>query len=99
MTLDYLIHGLLQTNSLEATHHFIRDRTRSIRQDFTLQHESGPIAIECHERIARLHILSLHEMRGVAEFTEHLEMEPLRKLTRFLQYSMHRLKPLSHIPF
>ncbi|KAF8336517.1 SAC3/GANP/Nin1/mts3/eIF-3 p25 family-domain-containing protein [Cantharellus anzutake] len=80
MTLDYLIHDLLESNSLEATHHFLRDRTRSIRQDFTLQHENGLIAIECHERIARLHILSLHEMRGVQDFTEHMEMEQLRKV-------------------
>jgi SAC3/GANP family len=78
-TLDYLIHNLLASNSLEATHNFIRDRTRSIRQDFTLQHESGLLAIECHERIARLHILSLHEMRGVKDYTEHLEMEQVRK--------------------
>ena len=79
MTLDYLIHDLLSNSAIENVHRFLRDRTRSIRQDFTVQHNNGPLAIECHERIARLHILSLHEMRGEEGYTEHLELEQLRK--------------------
>lgn len=98
MTLDYLVHDLLANNSIEATHHFIRDRTRSIRQDFTLQHDSGPLAIECHERIARLHILCLHEMRGIKDYTEHLELEQLRKGASTRSLSPKRRKRyLSHI--
>lgn len=81
MTLDYLVHDLLDEKPIEVAHKFIRDRTRSIRVDFTVQHDRGPLAIECHERIARFHILSLHEMReqGTETYSEGLEMEQLRK--------------------
>lgn len=59
-TLDYLFHELMATQGMEATYAFIRDRTRAIRTDFTIQHSNGPIAIECFERIARFHILAVH---------------------------------------
>jgi hypothetical protein len=81
-TLDYLFKVLLAKESLFDTHGFIRDRTRSIRQDFTLQNDRGPIAIECHERIARYHILCLHFLRdkeGVGSYQEQQELEQVRK--------------------
>lgn len=81
-TLDYLFNDLLPRESLFETHGFIRDRTRSIRQDFTLQNERGRIAIECHERIARYHILCLHFLRdkeGVGSYQEQQELEQVRK--------------------
>ncbi|KIO32521.1 hypothetical protein M407DRAFT_213646 [Tulasnella calospora MUT 4182] len=64
-TVDYLFHSLLpQAPSWISAQEFIFDRTRAIRQDFTIQGGSrGAIAVECHERIARFHILSLHESR------------------------------------
>ncbi|KAM9954378.1 hypothetical protein ACTFIW_003919 [Dictyostelium discoideum] len=39
---------------------FIRDRTRSIRQDLTSQHAKDGISIDIHERCTRFHIVSHH---------------------------------------
>ncbi|GAA97493.1 uncharacterized protein L969DRAFT_42828 [Mixia osmundae IAM 14324] len=85
LTLDYLFETVLASDpGLSETHPFIRDRTRSIRQDFTMQHERGPIAIECHERIARYHILCLHVLRDRESFSESQELEQLRKVLQSL---------------
>lgn len=62
-------------------HGFLWDRTRSIRQDFTLQNIRDASAVELHEKIARLHILSLHELCEYDDekFSEQQETEQLRK--------------------
>lgn len=80
-TLDYLVTKIVSNcDPLDKdTHGFVRDRTRSIRQDFTLQNERGLQAIDCHERIVRFHILSLHHMCEIDGFDAHQEMEQLRK--------------------
>lgn len=78
-TLDYLFHTLLPTEPLHVTHPFFRDRTRAIRQDFTMQNERGAVVIECNERIARYHILALGTLRGQSGFSESQELEQLRK--------------------
>ncbi|OBZ80727.1 SAC3 family protein 1 [Choanephora cucurbitarum] len=80
-TLDYLVDEVLSQQPLEKCHAFIRDRTRSIRQDFTLQNIRDITAVQVHERIARFHILCLHEMCGLDEskFSEQQETEQLRK--------------------
>jgi len=78
-TLDYLFHTLLPTLPLATTHPFIRDRTRSIRQDFTVQNVRGRSAIECNERIARYHILAVGTLREQSGFSESQELEQLRK--------------------
>ena len=44
-----------------------------------MQNERGTIAIECHERIARYHILCLHALREWENFSENQELEQLRK--------------------
>jgi SAC3/GANP family len=69
-TLDYLFHSLLpespfapEFNQIQA---FLWDRTRAIRQDFIVQSEGEDLTIECHERIARYHILTLHFRGGLA---------------------------------
>ncbi|CAO3624859.1 unnamed protein product [Cunninghamella blakesleeana] len=81
-TLDYLMDSILDHHPLEKCHPFIRDRTRSIRQDFTLQNIRDQIAVEAHERIARFHILCIHEMSHLDEerFSEQQETEQLRKV-------------------
>lgn len=82
-TLDYLFHVLLPSADFDQTFPFLRDRTRAVRNDFTLQRSQGPLAIECHERVARFHILSLHLRReqegGVAIEVQQLmnSMSPL----------------------
>jgi nuclear mRNA export protein SAC3 len=57
--------------------HFIRDRSRAVRNDFTMQHETGALAIECHERCARFHILALHFERDRPGFSVALEEQQL----------------------
>ena len=59
------------------TYTFIRDRSRAVRNDFTMQHETGPIAIECHDRCARFHILALHLERENSKFSVALEEQQL----------------------
>ncbi|CAO1627320.1 unnamed protein product [Parajaminaea phylloscopi] len=67
-TLDYLFYQLLPSSPasdrLAHVQGFIWNRTRAIRQDFIVQGEAGPLTVECHERIARWHILSLHWQGG-----------------------------------
>lgn len=81
-TLDYLVDEILTNVPLEKCHAFVRDRTRSIRQDFTLQNIRDVTAVEIHERIARFHILCLHEMCELDEgkFSKQQETEQLRKV-------------------
>ncbi|KDN52024.1 hypothetical protein K437DRAFT_46275 [Tilletiaria anomala UBC 951] len=68
-TLDYLFHDLLPSGPFDPTFNqvqaFVWNRTRAIRQDFIVQNERGRLAIECHERIARYHILTLHFRGGL----------------------------------
>ena len=68
-TLDYLINEVIgNTEDLEKVHHFVWDRTRGIRNDFSVQHVKEAsqvrIAINCFERIVRFHILSRHQVGG-----------------------------------
>lgn len=79
--MDYLVSEILAKHAIDKCHKFVRDRTRSIRQDFTLQNIRDISAVHTHERIARFHILSLHEMCEYDEGTFSLpqEMEQLHK--------------------
>ncbi|EIE89091.1 hypothetical protein RO3G_13802 [Rhizopus delemar RA 99-880] len=81
-TLDYMVEVVMSTCPLEKCHAFIRDRTRSILQYFTLQNIRDVTAVKVYERIARFHILCLHEMCGLDEskFSEQQEAEQLRKV-------------------
>ncbi|GAA5977587.1 hypothetical protein JCM10908_005031 [Rhodotorula pacifica] len=83
-TLDYLFHTLLPTQPLAATHPFLRDRTRSVRQDFTVQNIRNVDAVRCNERIARYHILAVGVMREESGFSEQQELEQLRKVLKSL---------------
>ncbi|KAG1050671.1 hypothetical protein G6F43_007073 [Rhizopus delemar] len=77
-TLDYLIQEVMSTCPLEKCHAFIRDRTRSIIQHFTLQSIRDVTDVKVYERIARFHILCLHEMcvlLSLMEFYEDLREE------------------------
>lgn len=66
------------------TYDFIRDRSRAVRNDFTMQHETGPLAIECHDRCARFHILALHLERESPRFSVALEEQQLMNSMSFL---------------
>jgi len=71
-TCDYLFNEIVaNAPELGRVHHFVWDRTRAIRNDFTILQVSSPedlsYAVDCLERIARFHIVSLHQMAGVKE--------------------------------
>ncbi|KAF2841492.1 hypothetical protein M501DRAFT_914379, partial [Patellaria atrata CBS 101060] len=63
-TTTYLLKTLLDEVDLTEAQTFIWDRTRGIRNDFSIQRVSTirdrRIAIDCFERIARFHIVSMH---------------------------------------
>ncbi|KAI9510104.1 SAC3/GANP/Nin1/mts3/eIF-3 p25 family-domain-containing protein [Russula earlei] len=93
-TLDYLFHELLHKEGFSPTFDFIRDRSRAVRNDFTVQHNTGPLAIECHERCARFHILALHFERHRPGFSIALEeqqlMNTLQSLKEFYEDQRER---------
>ncbi|KAJ4481245.1 SAC3/GANP/Nin1/mts3/eIF-3 p25 family-domain-containing protein [Lentinula aciculospora] len=105
-TLDYLFSELIPTDEgFQENFGFLRDRSRSVRNDFTMQHEQGLVAIECHERCARFHLVALHEMRGRdKEFSVNLEeqqlMNTLQSLKEFYTDQRQSLSsPSSNKPF
>lgn len=82
-TLDYIVDNMLV--KLPDAHSFIWDRTRSIRQDFIYQNFYGPEAIDCNERIVRIHLLSLHIMAGSdVEYSQQQELEQFNKALQTL---------------
>ena len=103
-TLDYLFDQVIGgPEPLAAVHKFVWDRTRGIRNDFSIQQvtrvEDLKIAIDCFERIARFHILSLHQLSRSngenADFDHHQEREQLNNTLLSLHYyyedSRHKL--------
>ena len=95
-TCDYLFNDMIgHARSLASVHHFVWDRTRAIRNDFSIQQITKPedlrIAIECYERIARFHILSLHQLalpeKPYSKYDWQQEREQLdRTLLSLMQY-------------
>lgn len=66
-TCDFLFNDIIgNAPELGNVHHFVWDRTRAIRNDFSIQQVSDGedlrFAVECFERIARFHIVSLHQL-------------------------------------
>ncbi|EEA24393.1 actin cytoskeleton and mitosis protein [Talaromyces marneffei ATCC 18224] len=84
-TMNYLIrHVVSGPEPLGLIHKFVWDRTRSIRNDFSVQQltniEDIKIAVKCLERIARFHIVSLHLLSSPdneEQFDHHQEREQL----------------------
>jgi len=96
-TLDYLLDEIIGGGERLATiHKFVWDRTRGIRNDFSIQQvtrqEDVKIAIECYERIARFHVMSLHQLsnpanlREAENFDAHQEREQLNNTLLSLMY-------------
>ena len=77
-TLDYIVDNVI--GNLPEGEPFLWDRMRSIRQDFTYQNYCGPEAVDCNERICRIHLLILHIMaKSNAEYSKQQEIEQLTK--------------------
>lgn len=94
-TLNYLFDEVIGgSQSLGAVHKFVWDRTRGIRNDFSIQQvtklDDLKIAIDCFERIARFHILALHQLSrrhtDNVEFDHHQEREQLNNTLLSLMY-------------
>ncbi|KAJ5176742.1 uncharacterized protein N7482_002619 [Penicillium canariense] len=93
-TTNYLIRHVIGGNEpLGIIHKFVWDRTRSIRNDFSVQQVTQEadvrIAVLCLERIARFHILSLHLLSSPAneeQFDRHQEREQLNNTMLSLMY-------------
>lgn len=94
-TLDHLLDIVVGgPEPLANTHKFVWDRTRGIRNDFSIQQvtkvEDLRIAIDCFERIARFHILSLHLLSRPdadnGEFDHFQEREQLNNTLLSLMY-------------
>ncbi|KAL8721177.1 MAG: hypothetical protein Q9225_002102 [Loekoesia sp. 1 TL-2023] len=103
-TLDYLMDEIVGgPEPLATVHKFVWDRTRAIRNDFSIQQVTKVnelrIAISCFERIARFHILSLHQLAQAGEngvdFDAYQEREQLNNTLLSLMYyyddSRHKL--------
>ncbi|KAL2794994.1 SAC3/GANP/Nin1/mts3/eIF-3 p25 family-domain-containing protein [Aspergillus keveii] len=78
---------------LGLIHKFVWDRTRSIRNDFSVQQltqeEDVKVAVTCLERIARFHIVSLHLLSSPENeepFDRHQEREQLNNTMLSLMY-------------
>ncbi|PWN87546.1 hypothetical protein FA10DRAFT_269500 [Acaromyces ingoldii] len=103
-TLDYLVQQLLPADpsspQFTSVQPFMWNRTRAIRQDFIVQSERGALTIECHERIARYHILCLHWKGGIGAegWSEQQELEQLRKTIRSLTEFYEDLRQSSGRP-
>ncbi|CAI9267260.1 unnamed protein product [Lactuca saligna] len=86
-TLNYLLTIFeSKEHPFESVHDFIFDRTRSIRQDLSMQNIiTGDQAVSMYERIVKFHIISHHKLRINATSNSnvspmhHLNMEQLTK--------------------
>ncbi|KAJ5319180.1 uncharacterized protein N7506_011884 [Penicillium brevicompactum] len=93
-TMNYLMRYVIEGNEpLAIIHKFVWDRTRSIRNDFSVQQLTQEadvkVAVTCLERIARFHIVSLHLLSSPANtepFDHHQEREQLNNTMLSLMY-------------
>jgi nuclear mRNA export protein SAC3 len=95
-TLNYLLDDVIDgSERLAAVHKFVWDRTRGIRNDFSIQQvskdEDVRFAVDCFEKIARFHILSLHQLSNPDNLTgegfdAHQEREQLNNTLLSLMY-------------
>lgn len=93
-TTNYLIRHIVGgPEPLGVIHKFVWDRTRSVRNDFSVQQltqeDHVRIAATCLERIARFHIVSLHLLSSPAngeQFDRHQEREQLNNTMLSLMY-------------
>ena len=96
--MHYLLNEILPTYGLREVYGFIRDRTRSIRQDFTLQNSRGIEAIQAHELIARYHILCAHELCEVPGVSLQQEYEQMNKVLQSLMEFYDDIQEEGHPP-
>ncbi|CAN6483205.1 unnamed protein product [Victoria cruziana] len=89
---DTLVHlfNLLESSDqpFEVLHEFIFDRTRSIRQDLSMQNISGYEAVDMYEQMVKFHIKShlklLHRESVTISSIHYLNLEQLKKSLKTL---------------
>jgi hypothetical protein len=65
---------------------FVWDRTRMVRKDFILQNYIGTggrcnaIAVRCHERIARWHVMCEHQLSHLSDFISMQSQQNIQEL-------------------
>lgn len=93
-TMDYLLHLLDSSeHPFETIHDFIFDRTRSIRQDLSMQNIVNDQAVQIYEDVVTFHIRShqrLAQYSDDASSLSYLNMEQLTKCLLSL-YDMYRV--------
>ncbi|KAI9101457.1 hypothetical protein K1719_023939 [Acacia pycnantha] len=84
-TLNYLL-SLLDSSDhpFEVVHDFVFDRTRSIRQDLTMQSIVNERVISMYEKMVKFHVMSHYKLRScmgnpIIASMHHLNMEQLTK--------------------
>ncbi|KGO68978.1 SAC3/GANP/Nin1/mts3/eIF-3 p25 [Penicillium italicum] len=105
-TMNYLIRYVINGGEpLAVIHMFVWNRTRSIRNDFSVQQltqvEDVKTAVTCLERIARFHIVSLHLLSNPAnteQFDRHQEREQLNNTMLSLMYYYDDNRERIHFP-
>lgn len=76
--LNYLFSEIIGSDERLGKHHkFVWDRTRAIRNDFTIQGFTKPedvkYEVACHEGIIRFHLLSLHQLSSPSQINSNEE--------------------------
>lgn len=84
-TLNYLLNLLDSTEQpFEVVHEFIFDRTRSIRQDLSMQNIVNDQVIHMYEEMVKFHVISHHKLQSLGGSPNilsacYLNMEQLTK--------------------
>ncbi|EXJ62622.1 hypothetical protein A1O7_03060 [Cladophialophora yegresii CBS 114405] len=108
-TLDYLFDKVIGgAERLATVQKFVWDRTRGIRNDFSIQQVTNAadvkLAVECYERIARFHVLSLHQLSNPdnllegEHFDAFQEREQLNNTLLSLMYYYDDHRDRVHFP-
>ncbi|XP_042014187.1 SAC3 family protein C-like isoform X1 [Salvia splendens] len=100
-TLNYLL-DLLHSSGhpFDVVHDFIFDRTRSIRQDLSMQNIVSDQVIHMYERMVKFHIISYHHLHRSSQTPNtasmsHLNLEQLMKALTTL-FSLYEVNRASH---
>eukprot|EP01080_Neovahlkampfia_damariscottae_P005386 gene5386-9193_t len=95
-TLDYLVSKVLDRSDFPfpEIYNFVRDRCRAIIKDLTYQNIRDENSVKLHERIARFHIVSYHQLcdHPIDEFNPQQNFELLNKWLKSLREMYHDLK-------
>ncbi|XP_047316017.1 SAC3 family protein C isoform X2 [Impatiens glandulifera] len=101
-TLNYLLKLLdSKEHPFEVVHDFIFDRTRSIRQDLTMQNIVNDQVIKMYEKMVRFHIASSHKLHNSGDNPEissmcYLNMEQLMKVLASLYHLYEENRKLQY---